>query len=173
MTASPAAPDWGIDYGIDALWHEVLPGLWIGGTDDHDTVSTRRPSRPSSYGVSWDLEDATITRKDFDAVVTCYAWAQPVDWEVEEMRYGFYDGGGEFDAETVEEMAEWAHRRWKSGKRVLVRCQAGLSRSALVTSLVLMREGYTARGAISLIREKRTQQCLAHNRTFVSYLLER
>ena len=128
------------------LWTEVLPGLWQGGTHDDDTVASPR----RLYGGR-----AAITRDEFDAVVTLYAWARPVDWEVEELRWGFYDSEQLPDAETLRETVEWVHRRWDSGKRVLVRCQMGWNRSGLITALVLMRGGHTAEDAITLLREKR------------------
>ena len=65
----------------DDLWSEVLPNLWQGGTDDDDTI--------------WELDRrsvADITKKDFDSVYTAYAWANPCDWLVKEVRYPFYDG---------------------------------------------------------------------------------
>jgi len=104
-------------------------------------------------------------------VVTLYAWAQPVDWEVEELRYGFGDGAlhGE-DITRVLRAAAWAHERWASGDRVLVRCQAGLNRSGLVTALVLVLAGWEPAEAIRHIRAQRSPHAL-FNRDFVRWLV--
>jgi hypothetical protein len=56
------------------------------------------------------------------------------------------------------------------GERVLIRCQAGVNRSGLVTALVLMLDGYSAREAIELIRERRAPAVLS-NRHFVQWLV--
>jgi protein-tyrosine phosphatase len=53
---------------------------------------------------------------------------------------------------------------------VLVRGQAGINRSGLVTALVLMLDGYGARDALGLIRERRSPFALC-NDAFVDWLL--
>lgn len=150
------------DIGWDfPLWSEILPGLWLGGTDDDDTIET---------GVDT-YKPRMITKDDFDTVVTLYSWAQPVDWLVEEVRYGFYDSEiGHIDFSAVERAADFAYQAWKSGKRVLIRCQAGINRSSLVMAHVLMKDRYTAREAIDLMREKRSKAVLL-NKHFVDYLV--
>ena len=150
------------DIGWDfPLWSEILPGLWLGGTDDDDTIET---------GVDT-YKPRMITKDDFDTVVTLYSWAQPVDWLVEEVRYGFYDSEiGHIDFSAVERASDFAYQAWKSGKRVLIRCQAGINRSSLVMAHVLMKDKYTAREAIDLMREKRSKAVLL-NRHFVDYLV--
>jgi protein-tyrosine phosphatase len=112
-----------------------------------------------------------ITKDDFDTVITLYSWAQPVDWLVEEVRYGFYDSEiSHIDFAAVERAADFAYQAWKSGKRVLIRCQAGINRSSLVMAHVLMKDKYKAREAIDLMREKRSKAVLL-NRHFVDYLV--
>ena len=150
------------DIGWDfPLWSEILPGLWLGGTDDDDTIET---------GVDT-YKPRMITKDDFDTVVTLYSWAQPVDWLVEEVRYGFYDSEiGHIDFSAVERAADFAYQAWKSGKRILIRCQAGINRSSLVMAHVLMKDRYTAREAIDLMREKRSKAVLL-NKHFVDYLV--
>jgi protein-tyrosine phosphatase len=95
-----------------------------------------------------------------------------MSWYVHENRYGFADGP--MDAETfvkVQELATWLHAEWRSGKKCLSRCQAGLNRSGLVVALVLMLEGYSADEAVALIREKRDPNAL-FNFHFVRKLQE-
>lgn len=65
------------------------------------------------------------------------------------------------DLGVVDEIARWAHARWKTGP-LLAHCQAGLNRSSLVTARVLMLDGMTAAGAIALLREKRSLACLCN-----------
>jgi protein-tyrosine phosphatase len=69
-------------------------------------------------------------------------------------------------------MVREVHADWKSGKKVLVRCQAGINRSGLVTSLVLIRDGYSPEDAIRLIRENRCEAALSNSR-FEAWLLEK
>ena len=131
------------------LFSEILPNLYMGGTEDADIVQ---------FGRRLPQLDE---REEFDAVVTCYSYAQPMSWYVHENRYGFADGP--MDAETfvkVQELATWLHSEWKAGRKCLSRCQAGLNRSGLVIALVLMMDGYSADNALTLIREKRDRNAL-------------
>lgn len=158
ILASLEAPRYEVNYPTE-LWSEILPGLWQGGTDDYDVVH---------YGTS----KPGVGAEDFDFVATMYASANPVDWFVREMRFGFYDHDmKDFNTDDLYDLVVIAHRQWKSGNRVLIRCQAGLNRSGLVMALVLIREGYTAAEAIHLIRSQRGQAALC-NRTFEQWLLE-
>jgi protein-tyrosine phosphatase len=103
-------------------------------------------------------------------VVTLYADANPAPWGVEELRFGFPDMDLEGpDATRVVRVAKAAYRRWQAGDQVLIRCQAGLNRSGLVTALVLMIDGYTADEAIDLIRDRRSPDAL-FNTDFVRWL---
>jgi hypothetical protein len=146
------------------LWTETVPNLWQGGTLDEWASD-------EWYSGGKVLLNK-ITTKDFDSVYTLYASAEPVDWFVKEVRLGFYDSAmGDFDPETeLEDVVKMAHKDWKSGKRVLIRCQAGLNRSGIVMALVLIREGYSPEEAITVMREKRSDAVLC-NKHFVDYLL--
>jgi protein-tyrosine phosphatase len=160
MATASYAPVHDINWDFP-LWSEILPGLFLGGTDDDDTIEDASNIHTSR----------TITKDHFDTVVTLYAWANPVDWFVQELRYGFYDSGleGNADYDSLHEAAEFAHKSWKSGKRVLIRCQAGINRSSLTMGLVLMLDGYPAAAAIELMRSKRSNAVLL-NDDFVDYL---
>jgi len=154
------APAHEIDDWDFPLYSEILPGLWVGGTDDLDTIE---------YSENLHAPKA-IAKKDFDAVVTLYAWANPVDWMVEELRFGFYDSDVEhIDREALASAVGFAHRKWQAGKKVLIRCQAGLNRSGLTAALVLMQSGYTADEAITLLRGKRSKYVLC-NGEFEAFL---
>lgn len=154
-----ARPDYGQGYLGEALWSEILPGIWQGGTADDDTRSFAGKKTP------------TIRRGTFDTVITLYAWANPVDWFVRELRYGVWDADGrDFKPEDIFDLVKMAHADWKKGKDVLIRCQAGWNRSGLVTALVLIRDGMNAEDAIDLIREKRSPYALC-NDDFVRFLI--
>ena len=150
----------GTNYGEQTqLWSEILPGLWQGGTDDSDWIDSGK-------------RRGQITRYDFDAVYTFFGAANPADYGVHETRFAFYDGDmSDFDVESdLLPIAQKAHADWVSGKKVLIRCQAGLNRSGLVMALVLMRAGHDARQAIDLIRTNRTEAALC-NTVFERWLL--
>jgi Dual specificity phosphatase, catalytic domain len=153
-----AHPDRGGRFG-EPLWSEILPGLWMGGTDDSDVTR---------HGIN----EPAITRDHFDTVVTLYAWAGPVDWYVKEVRLGFFDHSEvDLDEHDLAHAARAAYRDWSRGKRVLVRCQAGWNRSGLITALVLLLDGKTPDEAIKLLRERRSPNALC-NQDFVRWLHE-
>jgi Dual specificity phosphatase, catalytic domain len=56
------------------------------------------------------------------------------------------------------------------GKTVFIHCRLGLNRSALLTGLVLIDEGYRATDAIEMMRSLRSPYVL-ENKTFERYLL--
>ena len=156
------APRWHIDnqYPTEPF-AEILPGLHMGGTADDETINY--PQK---------LTDLNAVN-EFDAVVTLYAWAQPMGWGVEEVRYGFADSSVEhFDTERLLRVSKWAFDRWNAGEQVLIRCQAGLNRSGLVTALALMHGGYSPADAIRLIRLQRSQMALFNNH-FVTWLIDK
>jgi hypothetical protein len=142
----------------EALPHMIVPGLFQGGTEDHDVV--------------WEAAEQRLRGSyPFDVVVTLYADANPVPWGVEELRFGFYDAALDpSDVVRVVELAQIAHARWAGGQQVLVRCQAGINRSGLVTALILMMSGMDAGSAIALIRERRSAYVLS-NAHFEQWLL--
>ena len=145
--------------GIDTdLYSEILEGLYMGGTADDDIICY-----PKSVGIIGE-------KSEFDSVATLYASAHPVGWGVTERRFGFPDSVlDENILPDIHAMADWVYDEWKSGKKVLVRCQAGWNRSGLVTALVLMKDGHEAKGAIDLIRARRSPNALC-NKDFAAYL---
>lgn len=166
-TTNPNLPmEWHHRYRIKNLWSEIMPGLWMGGTGDFDKVINPREGNLTIEGMTHVYDTPDISAQDFDAVVTMYAWARPVDWFVEEYRWGIFDSRAMApDLETVREIIVWAHKRWKDDKKVLIRCQAGLSRSGFITALVLVRDGMEMQDAIDLIRKQRSPFALSMNGT--------
>jgi hypothetical protein len=160
-TGGIEAPDYSDFIDGMPLWSNVLDGLWVGGTDDNDTLGDHH---------AWSGRQAFITPEMFDTVVTMYQYANPVDWLVKEYRYCIYDSDvNHFDWAELFATAKFAHTEWQNGKRVLIRCQAGLNRSGLVTALVLIRDGFSPEEAIALLREKRSSMAL-FNKQFVQFL---
>ena len=140
-----------MNYEITPLYSEVAPNLFMGGTDDLATIDQAQ-----------ELKYFNGTN-EFDCVVTLYAWAAPANWGVEERRFGFPDANiiDEY-LPTIVELAQWAHSKWAAGKKVNIRCQAGLNRSGLVTALTLMISGMSADQAIDTLREKRSTYALCN-----------
>jgi hypothetical protein len=153
------APEWvSIDQEPKELYTEILPNLWMGGTEDDDVTDTPKELSRLEHNVP------------FDAVVTLFAWAHPMPWGIEELRWGFADADMSYvNHDRLMRTVDWAHARWQSGDRVLIRCQAGMNRSGLVTALVLMKENYRAEDAIKLLRDKRSEVVL-FNDHFVDFL---
>lgn len=142
----------------EKLYSEILPNLWQGGTEDFDTISF-----PKGAGFDHNFER-------WQSVATLYAVAQPMGWGVREQRYGFPDDVlQDSNLGHIHEIADWLHKEWKCGRKVLARCQAGWNRSGLIVGLILLKEGFSADEAIELIRTKRSPNALC-NPDFVRYL---
>lgn len=141
------------------LFSMIAPNLFQGGTDDLDVIHLPQTNnRPR-------------TDLPFDAIVTMYAWARPADWNIQEFRYGVPDASiNDINLDRLRQAVEFGYDRWKQGDRVLIRCQAGLNRSGLITALILIKDGCTAEKAISLIRESRGEDAL-FNTHFTNWLL--
>lgn len=138
---------------------EILPGLYQGGTEDDAVIGNPKPA-----------DHYDIANHELDVVVTLYADAQPAQWGVEELRFGFWDAQlNEFFIRKALRMARIAHARWRGGERVLIRCQAGVNRSGFIMALVLMLDGMSADEAIARIRECRSPFVLS-NQHFENWL---
>jgi len=142
------------------LYNEILPNLFISGTLDHDVVEN-----PMNY-------TELMGPYPFDSVVTMYGHARPLGYYVREQRFGIADA--EIDPLSVPEilqLADWLFSELKLGKTVAARCQAGWNRSGLIVALVLLKDGFTAEEAISLIRDRRSPNALC-NPHFVKFIQE-
>jgi hypothetical protein len=74
------------------------------------------------------------------------------------------------DRAVLHELADWVHTQREQGRTVLVHCQEGRNRSALVVGLYLVRyRGLRGTEAIELIRQKRGASAL-YNGAFERYL---
>jgi len=66
---------------------------------------------------------------------------------------------------TVDQLlngAQWAAERMREGSRVLIHCEHGVGRSALLTCAVLVYGGMSAREALRLVQKKRWQAAPNH-----------
>ena len=141
------------------LYSMIAPNLFQGGTDDLDVIHLAQTNNRAR------------TDLPFDAIVTMYAWARPADWKIQEFRYGVPDAAiTDIDLDRLRQAVDFGYERWKSGDRVLVRCQAGLNRSGLVLALILIKDGLTPQDAIARIRDNRGEDAL-FNRDFHNWLL--
>ena len=142
-----------------ALYSEIAPNLFMGGTADEDVIHNAA------------VYNRARTDLPFDAIITMYAWARPADWKVQEFRYGIPDAAiADIDLPRLKQAVEFGYNRWLSGDRLLVRCQAGLNRSGLVTALIMMSTGLDAETAIEQIRQNRGQYAL-FNHEYVNWLV--
>jgi hypothetical protein len=132
---------------ISEPWHEIVPGLWMGGNRDEPRYDKFHAVLSLDWGGSADITDKDIERHD----------------------WYFQDGPmpGEYE---LDKAVQWAWRQWILGKPTLVRCQAGLNRSGLVIARILIDNGMPPQEAIDLIREQRSPNAL-FNPAFTKYLL--
>jgi hypothetical protein len=142
-------------------WTEVLEGLWVGGHDYNNGTPGDR--------FAWGHEEPKDT---FDTVVSMYTCEYGVPSPGVNHYVSYF-----YDAQMTEEMigkawdaAVYAHTAWTMGRKVLIRCQAGLNRANLVTTLVLLIEGWEPGPAIAMLREKRSPWVLC-NQHFEDYLM--
>jgi len=145
---------------VETLYSEIVPNLFMGGTDDTDVIHLPQISRSPRHDLP------------FDSIVTMYAWARPADWQVQEFRYGIPDASiSDIDLNRLKQTVEWGYQQWVNGDRVLVRCQAGLNRSGLVTALILIKSGLDAEAVVDLLRERRSEYALC-NGEYEHWLIE-
>jgi hypothetical protein len=123
-------------------WDEVHPGLFIGGA----------------------RFKASLSR--FDVVVTLtepWEGTLPVPPGVLDVRLVLADYEGvEPDREAVDALAADIASWVRDGRRVLVRCWAGMNRSGYVTARALVALGLTGPQAVDAIRAARSDLCLCN-----------
>lgn len=106
---------------------------------------------------------------DFDYVLSVYKWERyKLGSNTTRAEFKMFDDDTDVDVDNVLRIAEMAHDFAQHGK-TLIHCQAGLNRSGLISSLVLMKDGMSAQEAIDLLREKRSPLVLC-NQNFELWL---
>ena len=142
--------------GPQEAWSEVAPRLWMGG---HEYVAVDGTSVRA------------VVADEFDVVYSLtyhegYGPGPGVEHHVLKVPD---DALTAQQIRAVEEFAASAAHDHAAGRRVLVRCWAGMNRSGLVVAEVLIQSGYTAADAIAMIRKQRSPAAL-NNDSFVRYL---
>jgi len=124
-----------------APWAEVLPGLFIGGS----------------------LMNASADLAQFDLVVSLSRsgnYGCPVPREVAEVHMFFGDGTTVPPDARIEPVLEIVTECLARNERVLIRCQAGLNRSGLMTALTMVALGWDPEEAVAHLREVRSPDVL-------------
>ncbi len=86
------------------------------------------------------------------------------------LHFAYRDANVTPDATDLHIAASFLNGLRDARKTVFIHCRLGLNRSALLTGLVLIDEGYQAKDAIELMRKLRSPYVL-ENKTFERYLL--
>lgn len=129
---------------------EIVEGLWMGGC-----LGSRLPD-------------------EFGFVLSLFPWgAYQLGEHTDRLQVPLYDGPEIPDALLVEALARIVNQQREyqasEGRKVLVHCQAGLNRSALITARALILEGMAPADAIALLRERRSPYVLC-NQVFEAWL---
>jgi protein-tyrosine phosphatase len=136
-----------LPFGIPYV-SEIVPGLWQGGY---------------KHG---------LVLPAFIKNLVCLYTEECYDLPPQVTRYAFdMKDSTEQTFEQVDGIASLVNRLRTDGP-LLVHCQAGINRSALIVCRALMLEGMSADEAIALIREKRSMGCLS-NPMFEEWLRSR
>lgn len=169
------------------LFSQIGEKLWTGCSPaefpdeweefDYNWLDPRRPSVQEPVNCHWltipvgHTPEIRIPR--FQRILNLYPWSlyavpEGTLMATAELR----DSVDLSPQEEIDRLAykviEWLEHDYT----VLVHCQAGLNRSALVAARVLMlHSGMSADDAINLVREKRSPMCLC-NRHFERFLRE-
>lgn len=146
---------WSVPF-TSSPWDEIVPGLWL-GCHQYDDGNAK-------------LAKAVVT-DEFDLVVSLWSWPGHGPSEgVEEIRFRISDDVLKPDEVTeLEDLARTVNIALMADRKVLVRCRAGLNRSALLVAMVMRIQGYDADSAISYIRGIRSPYALC-NQYFEWYL---
>lgn len=106
----------------------------------------------------------------FAAVLSLYPWhAYPVDRTTVVRTETLYDSHDGPNAAIVDDLSVWVVERLRAGGDVLVHCQAGLNRSALIAAATLVKLGHTPDDAVALLRRQRSPAVLC-NPTFETFV---
>lgn len=118
---------------------EVLPGLWLGSEDAADDTDTLK-----RLGINYILSFAN--RTDHPDKSTEFR-----------KRYYMNDQPEESISDYFDECADWIHGILSSGKKILVHCRAGISRSpTIVIAYLIKYRTLPVKAALNLIHVART-----------------
>lgn len=137
---------------LEDPWNEVHPNIFVGG---HRVAS-------------WENSRCIVTDQ-FGFVVSLHKQhGYGPDDHIPERRLLIADA--DLDPDHHDKVDTVAEEVWAASAetKVLVRCLAGINRSALIAARAIMFDGYTADQAIEKIRAARSDWCL-FNQSFVDY----
>ncbi|WP_062347129.1 protein-tyrosine phosphatase family protein [Herbidospora yilanensis] len=139
----------------DQPWHEIIPGLFMGGHFRNDPGGLL----------------PVVVADEFDVVISMIR----LDGHgpgTSAVHHACHVPDGQLtpaEMAEVRAMSDLAAEAVRSGQKVLVRCRAGYNRSGLVVAQTLLLLGHGLDEAINLVRTKRSSFAL-HNPYFVEYL---
>lgn len=148
-------------------WDQVAVNLWLGGHDTQPNLDDRRKGL-------WRGECFITPEDGFGLVVSLHQRFDNLPPPgVEHHTYRMADADLDPEHHTaLDQLADVVAQAVKDGRKTLVRCHAGLNRSALVAGLAMMKLGWSAHDAITQMRQARSPYVLC-NESFVAYLEEK
>lgn len=130
---------------------EICKGVWIGNF--------------ASATNKYELQRLGITH----IVVAAYGLWEVYPGDFKYKRIDVIDSNYSSMTKYFADVADYIHELVTSGRKVLVHCVAGVSRSAtLVAAYLILTQGYTADDAVTVIRRSRPQ--VQPNEAFMSQL---
>ena len=159
---------------LDVFSHKAFTGLYInrlGGYASIDNLDLVSHIKDNLY-VGGCVQDTNVEGY-FRHIFSMYPWERyafdALKTELHEFK--MYDSHDGLDIDTVETVSDAVVEALGDGGNVLVHCQAGINRSNLVASRVLMkRYDMSSTDAIALLEEKRHPLILS-NQVFKDYVL--
>lgn len=140
-------------------WSEIVTNLFIGGHDYNvgfDGVQDIRPVYP---------------RDHFDVVISMYYRSiayEPTAGQHIQCLFADSELSSQMRDQAVDASFSIASSL-EQGRKVLVRCQAGLNRSSLVAGLALVSMGFAGSDVVQMIRARRSPWALC-NETYAEFL---
>lgn len=145
----------------DDRWNEIIPNLFVGGM-----WCQPKNGEPGTWG-------DVYVRDEFVRVYSMvHVPARFGPWESHRDRaFPIEDEPLRRDLhEPLAAFSSWVAADVSAGRKVLVRCQMGLNRSALVAGLAMVWLGIDPEHAVALLRERRSPNALI-NKTYELHVL--
>lgn len=147
---------------------------WMTGIARHGNVPFSVPFISHIEGNLWmgGCDGSLVLPEHIEHVVSLYKWENyRVNHKLKSHKQiTMYDSSDTPNERDVLDAARLVNKCVEDGP-TLVHCQAGLNRSGLVAAASLMLRGWTAKDAVALLREKRSNAVLC-NKTFYFWLKE-
>lgn len=141
----------------DHRWDEVYPGLYVGGHASQEAFPVV-VGREFGLVVSLHQEPEGVSVYGPDLYTTTHITYTMADADLDPRRHT-----------ELDVLASHVEDEIRHGGKVLVRCMAGINRSALVAALAMVKMGWLPDEAIERIRSVRSPYCLC-NDSFVAYI---